>query len=61
MYVPNATTAEFMELILAEDSPVKAVLAGHLHFKYTIKLNENITEYVLDKAFSGNIGVIKVK
>lgn len=61
LYVPNATTAEFMELILAEDSPVKAVLAGHLHFKYTIKLNENITEYVLDKAFSGNIGVIKVK
>ena len=47
-------------MVVAEDSPVKAVLAGHLHFKYTVKLNENITEYVLDKGFGGNVGIVNV-
>lgn len=48
-------------MVLVEDSPVAAVFAGHLHFKYTVPLNENITEYVLDKSYGGNIGVITVK
>lgn len=61
LYEPDATTGRFLDMILAEDSPVKAVLAGHLHFKYTTQLNANITEYVLDKGFSGDIGVIQVK
>lgn len=46
---------------VVDDSPIKAVFAGHLHFKYTVPLNENITEYVLDKSFSGNVGVIRVE
>lgn len=61
LYQPNDTTAEFLDMVLADDSPVQAVLAGHLHFKHTAKLNERITEYVLDKSFSGNIGVIRIK
>ena len=61
LYQPNETTQKFLDMILAEDSPVKAVFAGHLHFKYTVPLNENITEYVLDKSFSGNVGVIRVE
>lgn len=61
LYEPDAVTEQFLDMVLAEDSPVKAVLAGHLHFKYTTLLNADITEYVLDKGFSGNIGVIQVK
>lgn len=61
LYQPNDTTAEFLDMVLANDSPVQAVLAGHLHIKHTAKLNERITEYVLDKSFSGNIGVIRIK
>lgn len=61
LYQPNETTQKFLDMILAEDSPVKAVFAGHLHFKYTVPLNENITEYVLDKSFSGSVGVIHVE
>lgn len=61
LYQPNETTQEFLDMVLAEDSPVVAVIAGHLHFKYTVPLNENITEYVLDKSFDGNIGVIRVR
>lgn len=61
LYEPNETTEKFLNMVLAADSPVKVVLAGHLHFKYTTKLNENITEYVLDKSYSGNIGIINVR
>lgn len=60
LYQPNETTGTFLQMVVAEDSPVKAVLAGHLHFKYTVKLNENITEYVLDKGFGGNVGIVNV-
>lgn len=61
LYQPNETTQEFLDMVLVEDSPVAAVFAGHLHFKYTVPLNENITEYVLDKSYGGNIGVIRVR
>ena len=61
LYQPNETTQEFIDMVLAEDSPVASVFAGHLHFKYTVPLTDKITEYVLDKSFSGNIGVITVK
>lgn len=61
LYQPNEVTGEFLEEVLAEDSPVVAVLSGHLHFKYTTQLTEKITEYVMDTGFRGKIGVIKVK
>ena len=31
-YKPNAQTKELLDMVCAEASPVKAVLAGHLHF-----------------------------
>lgn len=61
LYQPNETTQKFLDMVLAEDSPVVAVFAGHLHFKYTVSLNEKITEYVLAPSFAGNVGVIKVE
>lgn len=59
-YIANDNTKEFLALIYAEESPVKAVLAGHLHFKNTTKLNQNITQYVFDVTYKGNIGVINI-
>lgn len=60
-YKPDDTTEEFLEMIYAEDSPVQAVLAGHLHLKYTVKLTDKITEYVFPPAFSGNITMITIE
>ncbi len=61
LYRPNETTQEFLDMVYAQDSPVKAVFAGHLHFKYTVQLTDNITEYVLPPAFSGKITQITIK
>lgn len=59
-YVPDGTTQEFMNLVYAEDSPVKEVLAGHLHFTWDGQLTENTGEHVFSSAYLGNIGVIRV-
>ena len=61
LYKPDNTTQEFLDMVYAEDSPVEAVLAGHLHFKYTVKLTDNITEYVMPPAFSGKITMVTVE
>lgn len=61
LYQPDETTQEFLDMVVAEDSPVKAVLAGHLHFKYVTSLNDKITEYVMDTSYRGNIGEIHLK
>lgn len=59
-YIADENTKEFLNMLYAENSPVKAVIAGHLHFKNTVKLNENITQYVFDATFKGNIGILNV-
>lgn len=61
LYQPDETTQEFLDMVLAEDSPVKVVVAGHLHFKYVTLLNDKITEYVMDTGYRGNIGKIYLK
>ena len=59
-YAPDGITQEFMDLIYAEDSMVKEVLAGHLHFTWDGQLTENAGEHVFAPAYLGNIGVVKV-
>ena len=59
-YVPDGTTQEFMDLIYAEDSPVKEVLAGHLHFTWDGQLTENTGEHIFSPAHLGNVGVVRV-
>lgn len=59
-YTADENTKKFLNLLYAENSPVKAVLAGHLHFKNTSKLNENITQYVFDASYQGKIGVLHI-
>ncbi|MBR4673379.1 MAG: metallophosphoesterase [Victivallales bacterium] len=60
-YKPNAQTREFLDLVCAEDSPVKTVLAGHLHFSWHGMLTKTISEHLFVPSFRGNIGVIRVK
>lgn len=61
LYQPNETTQEFIEMVMEDESPVAAVFAAHLHFKYTTTINGKIPEYVLGPSYVGNIGVIEIK
>lgn len=61
LYLPDGTTGAFLSMIYDENSPVKAVLSGHLHFKHTIQITNNTIEYVFGPGFEGNIAKIVVK
>lgn len=60
-YVPNEVTQEFIDMVVAEDSPVVAVLSGHLHFEYECMLNETVKQYVYNPAYSGEVVLFTVK
>lgn len=52
---PDAVSTEFLHLTTAKDSPVAAVLAGHVHFadKDTITGEKTIPQIVGDAGFKG--------
>ena len=50
---PNETTKEMMDIILADDSPVFCVLAGHVHYPHEDLLNENVTQMLTIKSVGG--------
>lgn len=60
IYEPDAVTQEFLDMVYAPDSPVVAVLAGHLHFRYETALNEQITEFIFNPAYAGEVAYITV-
>lgn len=61
LYQPaEDATAIFLEMLYDAQSPVKAVLSGHLHFKYTVPLTEQLMEYVFAPSYAGNIAKIRV-
>ncbi|MCR5650906.1 MAG: metallophosphoesterase [Lachnospiraceae bacterium] len=49
--IPNVTTQEMLDLVLADDSNVFCVLAGHVHYPHEDLLNENVTQIVTGAAF----------
>ncbi|MBR5376225.1 MAG: metallophosphoesterase [Lachnospiraceae bacterium] len=49
--VPNDTTQEMLDMILAEDSPVFCVLAGHVHYPHEDMLKHGITQIVTGAAY----------
>ncbi len=51
---------ELLEILSAPDSPVCAVLAGHLHVSWDGALTDTCTEHVFPAAFEDRIGVITV-
>lgn len=58
---PDINSQRFLDMILAEDSPVVAVLAGHVHFANTDMLNGRIVQYVTDAAYKGSGILVTVK
>ena len=59
-YIPSEKMQEWMDVVLAENSPVTEILAGHLHLAWDGMVTESIHEHVFSQAFSGNIGLITV-
>ena len=52
--IPSPVTQEFLDLVLADDSPVVLVLAGHIHFYHRDMLNDRIPQIVTGAAFEGD-------
>lgn len=50
----NSAALEFYNLVLDEDSPVVAVLAGHIHMYHKDMLNDNIVQLVSDTSSNGS-------
>ncbi len=61
LYYPNGTTVGFMNMVFDKESPVKAVLSGHLHFKHMVPLSEETMQYVFAPSFEGNMAHIIVE
>ena len=58
---PNADTLALMNLIYADDSPVVAVFAGHLHAKWEGKVSKNAIEHIFAPCFMNNIGIVNIR
>lgn len=59
-YEPDENTSKFIDMVLQEDSPVVAVLSAHLHFPYTVNLNDSVVEYVFDASYKNTIGIVNI-
>lgn len=59
-YFPDDNTGQFLQLVYGENSPVKEVIAGHLHFKWNGFLTENVYQHVLSPAFEGYYSALTV-
>lgn len=59
---PNETSTAFIELTLAENSPVVALFAGHVHFPDTSVLDgeTEIVQYVGDAGYKGKGLLIQI-
>lgn len=59
-YQPNEVTQELLDKIYWEHTPVKQVLAGHLHASWDGMLTEKVPQHIFAPAFKGVIGVVHV-
>ncbi len=60
---PDEISSQFMDMITAKDSPVEAVLAGHVHFydKDMIDGEKKVLQIVGDGGFKGNAVRLRIK
>ena len=62
IYIPNDVTGRYLtEFIYSSDTPVRKVLAGHLHAEWDGMLTEQLSQHIFSPAYSGVIGIIHVK
>jgi|GEM_PF-1168754 len=59
--VTDNITKAFIDEVLAEDSPVVAVLSGHIHLGDTVKLTNRITEYSVGAGYEGKAILFHVR
>lgn len=57
---PDANTLAFQEKILAGDSPVVCVLAGHVHFSDEAMLTDSVVQYVAGAGYLNEGIVLKI-
>lgn len=57
---PNQTTQKLLDAVFAEDSPVAAVFAGHIHFYNRSMLNEASAQFVTGAGYYGDAVQIHV-
>ena len=60
-YFADDNTVELLNMIYAEDSPVKEILCGHLHFSWDGPVTDTVHEHVFSQAFGGFGGIVTVK
>ena len=58
---PDESTRYLMKEILGENSPVVAILAGHVHFSFTDMLTENIVQHTAPAGYRGEIILLTVR
>lgn len=58
---PQERTKEVIDMIYAENSPVVAILTGHVHFSNRDKLDKNITQIVTDAGYKGEGVMLYIK
>lgn len=59
--LPNEDTQKFMDIMLAENSPVELVLSGHIHFAHKDSLNGAVTQIVTGAAYQRHAVCITLK
>lgn len=57
----NDTSKEFIDLTIRENSPVVAILAGHVHFADRDMINENIVQITGEAGYLGSAMIIHMK
>lgn len=58
---PNQVSREFLNLVEADNSPVMAVIAGHIHFRHKDRLKNGIMQYVTGTAIEGDCTMFTIK
>ena len=54
------TTRSFIELLTTKESPVCAVVAGHIHFNHEDMLGDNVFQFTTVEGHRGNYGIIEI-
>lgn len=60
-YEVDGTTQEYLNMINDPESPVVAVLTGHLHFEYEGRINDKVKQYLFSPAYTGEVAYVTVK
>ena len=60
-YEADGTTQEYLNMINDPESPVVAVLTGHLHFEYEGRINDKVKQYLFSPAYTGEVAYVTVK